>query len=367
MIDGFATESHYLDHLLPVVEACGGRMLCGSNALLDRARQLAPTVEAIPGVPRRDSGPPVLVAGYRDAKRVNRHRRLGLLEHGAGQTYLDALADPHYAGGLGWEHATLILTPGPHAASYWHGGFHEHSEGTGVGTFPAVVELHGTPRLDRYVEPETPEPTTSRQRGATGPRQNTTTTTGADGETGEMASRVREAVGVSFHWDCRVCPETGATWREWLPAVEALARERAVLGTAHPRAWRLLSGAYRRLGVPATAEFSEVIDSCWLYVCDNSSTMFEWAGLGRPVLALTGSRWRNPLESAHGLRFYDAVPGPSVPVGADLAEWVGFALGEGAERTLELGAIACEQAYGVPRFDGQATVRAVRAIEEHLA
>lgn len=352
MIDGFATEPHYLDHLLPVVEACGGRMLCGSNALLDRARQLAPSVEAIPGVPRKPDGPPVLVAGFRDAQRVNRHRRLGLLEHGAGQTYIDALADPHYAGGLGWQDCALILTPGPHAASFWR----PRVEGTST----AVVELHGTPRLDRYTCPDDCDGNGSLVGDSL---------CGRDGGTGGTAGKAREAVGVSFHWDCRVCPESRATWREWWPAVRVLAEQRQVLATAHPRAWRLLSGAYRRDGIPATSEFTDLVESCWLFVCDNSSTMYEWAGLGRPVLALNGRAYRTDGTGHHGLRFYDSVPGPMLWPRAphDLALAVDAMARDDCAEALEFAAVACEAAYGLPRFDGQATARAVAAIKEHLA
>lgn len=374
MIDGFATERHYMDHLLPVVEAVGGRMLCGSNALLQRARALAPNVESLPGIPRKP-GRPVLVAGFTDAKRVGKDRRLGLLEHGAGQTYTDALADPHYPGGLGWENCALILTPGPHAAAYWHPRL--------AGTHTALVELHGTPRLDRYstqhglhadllrslaqpihpcdcLPPDRLPPPTAKHRENCPNHQ----PSGAAGGTGGTPPNAR-GVGVSFHWDCRVCPETKATWREWLPEVTRLSEVRPVLATAHPRAWRMLAGAYAARGIPASQEFTDLVDSCWLFICDNSSAMYEWAGLGRPVLCLQGAQYRR--DAGHGLRFYDATPGPLVWPSETLAMHVERAEGDGYAECMEYAGVACEAAYGLPRFDGLATERAAAAIREHLA
>jgi CDP-glycerol glycerophosphotransferase (TagB/SpsB family) len=169
-------------------------------------------------------------------------------------------------------------------------------------------------------------------------------------------------VAFSFHWDCRVAPEAGATWPYWV-AIRSLAGRWETIGHAHPRAWNpALIDAYARAEVPTTHDFLDILDRASVYVCDNSSTMYEFAALDRPVICLDGPKYRRDVE--HGLRFYDAAPGPRL---ADPAR-----LGDAIARTIlyphehrETRAKAMLRAYGgFP--DGHSTQRAVAGIREHL-
>lgn len=377
-LDCFASEPHYAEHLAPIAAAIpGARLLCaghrtfeaGMKALLGLPGSLNGKLHA-QEVPDFNSATPVLVASYRDLILTpNDGRPIGMLEHGAGQTYVDALDSPFYPGGPGHDRCSLILAPGPHSAERWRAAY------PGIPT----VELRGSPRLDGWVDrweavrrrlphpgsgllpPETPQ---DAQRDAT--RLAEPLPAGRETE-GTTHAPARPRVAVSFHWHCSVAPETQATWPYWQQAVERLARRFEVVGHAHPRLWATARVWYQRAGIEAVASFGEVLERCagGLYLCDNSSTMYEWAGLGWPVVCLDEPRlYRRDVE--HGLRFWEHPPGFGCSDPTDLDGAVDWALTpDGAACARSYAESAVEEAYG-GFFDGRATERAVAAIEEHL-
>ena len=50
-------------------------------------------------------------------------------------------------------------------------------------------------------------------------------------------------------------------------------------------------------------DFDEVMERSTLYICDNSSTLYEFASTGRPVVVLNAPWFRRDIE--HGLRFWE--------------------------------------------------------------
>jgi glycosyltransferase involved in cell wall biosynthesis len=58
-------------------------------------------------------------------------------------------------------------------------------------------------------------------------------------------------------------------------------------------------------------DFEEVVRRADVYLIDNSSTMFEAAAAGLPIVALEPSYYRRSVD--HGLRFWDAA-GVGIPV-----------------------------------------------------
>jgi len=92
MIDAYASEPHYRDHIAPVLEA-----------LPDSLR----------GSWNRHGTGPVIVAGYKDLLAVG-DRPVILMEHGAGQTY--GGGHPSYAGGRNREGVKLFLCPSERVA-----------------------------------------------------------------------------------------------------------------------------------------------------------------------------------------------------------------------------------------------------------
>lgn len=260
-----------------------------------------------------------LVASYHDlcAARRAGHRRIVLAQHGAGQSYggdRRSTHNPAYPGGADNAAAGLFLVPNDHAAARWRAAYPR-----------ASVAVVGSPRLD--VLP-------ARESGP-GP-----------------------VIATAFHWECRVCPEARSALAWHRPGLRRVAGQFTTIGHGHPRR-RDLDALYAGLGVERVADFDEVCRRADVFVCDNSSALFEFAATGRPVVILNAPHYRR--EVRHGLRFWDAATvGVQVDNPADLPAAI--------ERALELrpeDVAAREHALGlVYAYRSGAAERAARAIEE---
>lgn len=337
-IDAIAMEPQFLDHLAPIWSLLPrrGRFLV-EPSLVDHARSRG--VDATPidrpafvpayPAPRHD-GPPCLVASYGDIKGA---RRLGygpfvFLEHGAGQSYAGARGSQarngSYAGGADRDDVHLYLVPNETCAARWREAYAN-----------ARVELVGCPKLDtlpvRRLDPIEPGPT----------------------------------VALSFHWPAGgISPEAGNALGRFGPVIGALAKRFHVIGHAHPKGdWpQRMARLYRRWGIEFVADFEEVCRRADVYVCDNSSTLFEFASTGRPVVVLNAPEYRKDVS--HGLRFWDAADvGIQVDDPALLGDAIEEALRDAPERQA-----AREAALSIvyqPRTNGAAY--AVTAITNWLA
>lgn len=279
-LDFVACEPQFVDHAAPVWHALSprvrGRFLVDA-ALIERAAALGIEAEAIPADRLRASsrppfanpgdGPTAFVVSVGDTKVARRlgYRRFAFMEHGAGQAYAGRGSlerHPSYAGGADREDTEVFLVPNEYAARLWRRAY------------PAArVEVIGCPKLDTLP---------ARQPGP-GP-----------------------VVAVSFHWPAFVAPESGNALGHYLHALPALARTYTVIGHAHPKAdWpRRMARVYARAGIEFVPDFAEVCERADVYVCDNSSTLFEFAATGRPVVVLNAPWFRRNVE--HGLRFWEA-------------------------------------------------------------
>ncbi|GIV00848.1 MAG: hypothetical protein KatS3mg014_2542 [Actinomycetota bacterium] len=238
-----ASQPHYVRHLAPIARAMGaGLVPLGPEA--GRAALAA-------GVPLEPfAGGPVLVAGWVDSLRFP---QVALMEHGAGQTYLDA-RHPCYAGGKGRDHISLFLCQTPDIA-----------ERNGSG------EVIGYPALD-----------------------------------GVRIPVERGRIGFTWHWDCAISPEAGTAWHEYAAALPAaLARLTAagwtVVGHAHPRIAHLVRPWWESIGV-RWVDYRELL-ACEVVVCDNSTAGCEAMWLRRRVIWLSATHWRRDVE--HGRRFWE--------------------------------------------------------------
>jgi UDP-N-acetylglucosamine:LPS N-acetylglucosamine transferase len=134
-------------------------------------------------------------------------------------------------------------------------------------------------------------------------------------------------VVTSFHWDAKVCPETGSSFRFYSNAIAALARgaRYRVMGHGHPLAMRELRRWYNRQRIPVIETFDEVLEVADVYITDGSSTLYEAAAAHIPVVVLNSPKYRRDVE--HGIRFWEAsTVGPNVNAPLDLAPAVRRAL-----------------------------------------
>jgi hypothetical protein len=316
-IDVLAREQHFAEHLIPTWKALPkglrGTFYVHPN-MLERVE--ASGVEAVDVTEAPEGGPLTLVASYRDLKCA---RGLGRLvaysEHGAGQSYAGVISGS-YIGAHDRAGVVAVLVPGRMAAER-HSASHP--------TIPA--HQVGCPKLDPHHR--------------------------------EMrAVRKKPVVAISFHWQCRVCSETRGAFNHYRRALPALAERFELIGHGHPRALRGMRRHYEKAGIEVVESFDEVIERADVYVIDNSSTMYEWASLDRPVVVLNAPWFRKRVE--HGLRFWShADVGPMASGPQDVAAAIEAAIADPPELVARRQEIVRDVYVAC---DGKAAERAVRAL-----
>lgn len=225
---------------------------------------LQPVWDALPdeikweGAWRQHGEPVLLIAGAGD--KVN-GRPYVYLEHGSGQSYVDASSQA-YSGGPGHQGARLFICPNEEVADRWRAAYPNT---------PAVAV--GCPKLDRYhLGPPPPERT----------------------------------VAITFHWDCHISQESRtAFWHYEAQMYEIVRSWRRqgwkVFGHAHPR-WReaTLKPLWRKLQVPWT---DDPLAEAAVLAADNTSMIAEFLSCGRPVVAFNHPGYRTDVQ--HGHRFWE--------------------------------------------------------------
>ena len=308
VVDCYASQVHYLDAVAGVWRALGDHRgyLWVPDALLPRVREL--------GLDRGDDtgrrGDVLLVASWNDACTGALWPRVALMEHGTGQTYGPG-GHPSYAGGQGrCERVDLFLCPNERVATANREACPD-----------ATVVVVGSPRLD---------------------------------DLAVVARHPTVDVGVSFHWNCDLCPETRSTVDYWWPAVVGYAKEGTVLGHGHPRAHHTLFPRYVDAGIPTAARFEQVVESCRVFVADNTSALFHAAALGLGVVVLNAPTYRRDVD--YGGRFWEhACVGWQCDDPSGFPEAVGRAL---AGPTVEAAGIVAD----LFPWRGQAAQRAADAL-----
>lgn len=287
-LDVVATAPHYVDHALPIWLALPEAERRHFYVSPGSARDDIPGVRSIAEL-GRDRAVPTLAVAHGDFKaaRAARRRKLALGQHGAGQSYGGDGGDhPSYPGGRDQAEASLFLVPNRHAAART------------IAAYPrARVELVGCPKLD-----ELPR----RRRDPGDP----------------------PVVAFSFHFPTHVAPETATAFRIYRGNISQLSKSLKVLGHAHPRMLRQLRRWYQAVRIELVPSLVDVFERADLYVCDNSSSIFEFAATGRPVVLLNHPHYRRDVE--HGLRFWEAAGvGIQVNRGRELAPAIEAALEDG--------------------------------------
>ena len=226
-IEFFAKEKHFEDHLAPV------------------AAQLEEMGVDVKWVRKGDTPSEevlfAVVASSGDLGRANKAGRMVIYaEHGAGQSYGNR--HPSYAGGGDRKDVCLFLSPGPHVDA-------QNSR-----FFPRIPSIAvGVPKLDklhRQIKKEPEDP------------------------------KAKPVVCFSFHWDCKVVPETRSGFEDFKHSI-LLTREAnggqefEVIVHCHPRAKQLCLPFYKEHNLEYVEDFQEVLERADIYVCDNSSTILS--------------------------------------------------------------------------------------------
>jgi hypothetical protein len=236
----------------------------------------------------------LLVAGASDRRHGNPYV---LVEHGVGFSW-QGIDNPSYSGGSSHNDCELFICPNDTVGDRWRSRYPD-----------ARIAVVGCPRLDAYHDHVPPERT----------------------------------VAITFHWDCRLCPETRSAWPHYQPGIRKMVqayREQgwAVLGHAHPRYRNVLRPVWERLGVKWT---DDPLRDASVLIADATSLMAEMHALGRPVLALNAPWYRRDVH--HGMRFWEwplrAVDGPQEASQVSLdsltvpADWKPYAYNDGKAST----------------------------------
>lgn len=328
------SERHFVEHIAPVwralPEALRGPVYCGhaaertTDAVVWGRRHGLPTRAGWPAAHTRGIGVAVAVGDLATARGGAPLLRWVFGEHGCGLTYQGAAASSSYVGSTRRGNVDLIVVPHERAAE---------TQRAATPRIPVLV-LGSTPKLDPWA-PDGPA-----RAGWQAPP--------------------RPVVAVSFHYDLDLVPETRSAASFY---AGALGRLRSfgwdVIGHAHPRLWSKIRTTYTRLGIEPVREFDEVLARASVYCVDNSSTLYEFAATGRPVVALNCPLYRRNVH--HGLRFWEHVPGLQCDEPAALGSVVEEALADGpAARQLRADAMA----HVYPQHDGHAADRFAAALVE---
>jgi hypothetical protein len=260
---------------------------------------------------------PVAVASYGDLCRIAPSlRHIILFEHGAGFSF--STLQPSYAGGVKWRClVSLFVAP------------NEYVSQRNKQVYPtALHKVVGCPKLDTWhlnpPHPQNPQP----------------------------------VIALTFHWNCRICPETRWAFPWFVPAIPALAEQYKVIAHAHPRAAAAVKAVTDPLGIEWVDDFEDVMGRADLLINDASSVLYEFASTDRPVVVLNAPWYRR--RTHHGLRFWEHA---DVGVNCDNPEDLLGAVEEALEDTRAqqyLRQMAVEETY--PVCDGTASAKAAELL-----
>ena len=270
-VDFIASEQHFITHLKPIWDILPddirGNFFVRSGLKVDipyhKLRPFNNVGTLVRKLNERESNNFILGAGYGEVSKLKQYEfPMILMEHGSGQRYKSD--HPSYSSGKGAKHnVVLFLSPNEYNAQ----GHREHYPNT-------LIEVVGSPKLDDWAFKPKPK--------------------------NEIP-----IVCISFHWNCHIVPETRTTWEYYMSSFEELAAatEFKIIGHGHPRIFNGIRKIYDQFKIETYSNFEDIVEIADVYVCDNSSTIFEFAYLDRPVVLLNAPFYRRHVN--HGLRFWE--------------------------------------------------------------
>jgi len=172
----------------------------------------------------------------------------------------------------------------------------------------------------------------------------------------------RPKVAFSFHWNCMVAPESQTSFYHYereLVRVGNTMKHWEHVGHGHPRFWPTLKPFWERNRFRLMQNFDDVMKTCDVYVADTTSTLYEFAATGRPVIVLNAPWYRRTVN--HGIRFWEDIPGIQVNNRTDLIPMIEHVLAN--DTFAEERARIVEKVYP---FIGSSAKRAADAIQSLL-
>jgi hypothetical protein len=307
VIDATAYQPHFIDHIAPIWERLPerGKFTVPTPQLAAHAEKRG--VEVTVGKP---DGGPLIVAGAGDFLR--RPVPTVLVEHGAGQTWPGR--HPSYPGGRRREHIGLFICPSERVAQANRAWYPD-----------ATYAVVGCPKMDRWVGRE-------------------------------FTRHDPPVVAVSFHW------RRTAFMRYYAMLKKLKDPPFRIIAHAHPRIIDRFAKQYQRIGLEVVRDFEDVLERADLYACDNSSTIYEFALTGRPVVLLDQPGFRRGTGQLRFGAGWDVGLHATGP--ADFVRVIERALTDPEEVRAERERIVAD-VYAVR--DGTSSQRAADAISEWLA
>jgi hypothetical protein len=259
-LDFYASEIHYFDHIIPIWNMLPNKYKGIFNVSLEvfDKRRLSYNEFKL-GKPTDNL---TLVASYKDYCMTK--GKVIFMEHGIGHNYGNG--HPAYVGGRDKDRVVLFLNQ------------HALSQNTNLKAYPNTPsEIIGTPKTDSIK----PMPT----------------------------HNDKPIVCISFHWDCFVCNNTRSAYYYYKDILSELAqsKEFTLIAHGHPRR---NDSEMELLGIKFYSDLAEIMKIADIYVNDNSSSMYEFALTGKPVIVLNCPLYDRNRDT--GIRFWQYILGKQV-------------------------------------------------------
>lgn len=277
-LDFFARRRHFLDHIKPIwdelPEEKRGRFMI-PETLADYAKSIGLEATSLPRLSPNNplnvnpkGSNPMLTCATGDmqiAYSCNHRREFILMEHGVGLVFP---ANQSYAGNKGIRiRAALTLAPN---LTVWQ------LTKRALPNMPQ--DIIGTPYLDDWA--------------------------GISKLKRKMPEK--PVVCISFHWDgSGVAPEAGNALEHFRSVLPKLAEQEnfTIVGHSHPRNIDQMTKLFNNYGIATIPNFKDIMKIANLYVCDASSTIYEWLVTGWPVVIMNSPKYRRNVN--FGIRFWD--------------------------------------------------------------
>ena len=264
-LDFYASEQHYFDHIVPIWGLLP-KEFRGTFYVSEKIKSSHNDI--IVGKPNDNI---TLVSSYSDYLLTK--GKVIYMEHGIGNTYSNE--SPYYAGGIGKDRVVLFLNN------------HVLTHNKNKKAYPNAKHIIiGTPKSDSIKEKS-------------------------------MSNNIY-TICFSFHWECQVSPETMSAFDFYKNHVVYLSKQKEfnLIFHGHPKDDNKWNEFCKINSIKRVKSFEEVINVADLYICDNSSTIYEFILTGKPVIVLNAPWYRKSVN--HGIRFWSYIPGPQINNPSDL-------------------------------------------------